>query len=427
MTTKTTNDYTPRPIDTGLIRMVASWPAPERPKEIRDKASGMILRHQPSGYLGLYVELGRGKRETVCDARAIIDQQHPMTMTIARKKAKSLLGRDVDGVDFKSERSAARAVPTFAGFIEDTYGPWFIENRRSGDENIARIKTCFFESFGKLKLDQITPASMDRWKSGALKATRPETVNRDLTRIRAALNQARRWRIISENPIAGFEPARVDRGRRALRAFTEAEQQALRAALAARDARIAGERASANTWRNGRSYTPLPSLDGQYVDCLHPAVIVSLETGLRRGELFALTWERVDLEHCSLSVAGPTAKSFETREIPLSATALATLRRWKLQQRRPEKGLVFPGAKGKLGSLKKSFYAVIKDAEIERVTEKDRLSWHSLRHTFGTRLGAKGIDVETMRSLLGHADIKTTSRYLHTEAARKRAAIEALA
>jgi site-specific recombinase XerD len=54
------------------------------------------------------------------------------------------------------------------------------------------------------------------------------------------------------------------------------------------------------------------------------------------------------------------------------------------------------------------------------------VSWHSLRHSFGSRLGAAGTDGETLRSLMGHADLRTTQRYLHAEEERKRAAVEAL-
>ena len=83
---------------------------------------------------------------------------------------------------------------------------------------------------------------------------------------------------------------------------------------------------------------------------------------------------------------------------------------------------------GRLGSLRKSFYKALKDAGIERVTPKGKITWHSLRHTFGSRIGAKKeIDATTLQKLLGHADLKTTQRYLHTDEDRKRAAVEAIA
>jgi integrase len=51
---------------------------------------------------------------------------------------------------------------------------------------------------------------------------------------------------------------------------------------------------------------------------------------------------------------------------------------------------------------------------------------HRLRHRFATQLLARGADLETIRELLGHEDVATTARYVHTDKARKRAAIDFL-
>ncbi len=64
---------------------------------------------------------------------------------------------------------------------------------------------------------------------------------------------------------------------------------------------------------------------------LTPAVITSLETGLRRGELFALEWPMVDLDEKDSARRGQTAKTYETRDIPLNSAAHQTLRDWWLQ------------------------------------------------------------------------------------------------
>ena len=66
-------------------------------------------------------------------------------------------------------------------------------------------------------------------------------------------------------------------------------------------------------------------------------------------------------------------------------------------------------------------------AGIKRVNRKgERVNWHSLRHTFGSLLGAAGVDATTLMKLMGHANLETTQRYLHTDAERKRAAVERL-
>ena len=63
---------------------------------------------------------------------------------------------------------------------------------------------------------------------------------------------------------------------------------------------------------------------------------------------------------------------------------------------------------------------------IERETSEGKLTWHSLRHTFGTRLGAANEPPNTVRVLMGHADLKTTQRYLTSDANQMREAVERL-
>ena len=55
------------------------------------------------------------------------------------------------------------------------------------------------------------------------------------------------------------------------------------------------------------------------------------------------------------------------------------------------------------------------------------VTWHTLRHTFASRLNRNGADLVTVKELLGHADIKTTMRYAHTNRAAKASAVRLLA
>lgn len=422
------NPYRPQPIRAALIRTLAKAPPPDSPKEIRDKQQGMILRHQPSGYLGLYVELGRGKRERLCDARRIIDPADELTLGAVRQRAQELRGRSAMGEDFTAQRAERRAVPTLETFLRDTYGPWVKGNRVSGEQTLDRIKAHFEQPFGRYKLDAITIAKVDQWatkrrKDGVL----PETINRDLSALHAALSRAVKLKLVAEHPLKGMEPLKVDSHRRVVRALTEDEETRLRAALEARDATKRQQRANANEWRRARGYDEYPP-GGKFADPLTPAVLLSLETGMRRGELFALEWPDVSLSlpDSVIRLRGTTTKSYTSREVPLNASARRVLRDWWLQQGQPREGYVLTADGGMLGSLKKSYKRALDDAGIES-PPTSRINWHSLRHTFGSRLGRAGVDGSTLRELMGHASITTTQRYLHSDADRKRAAVERLA
>ncbi|MEE8530719.1 MAG: tyrosine-type recombinase/integrase, partial [Hyphomicrobium sp.] len=91
------------------------------------------------------------------------------------------------------------------------------------------------------------------------------------------------------------------------------------------------------------------------------------------------------------------------------------------------KGYVFTGGAGPISSLKKSFNKALAEAGIERHNGEGRLTWHSLRHAFGSRLGEAGVDANTLRELMGHASLHVTVRYLKSAKERKRAAVDALA
>ena len=80
-----------------------------------------------------------------------------------------------------------------------------------------------------------------------------------------------------------------------VRYLSAEEEKRLRAALRDRDDRIRTGRASVNEWREARGVDLKPTFAGRFVDYLEPAVLVSMHTGLRQGELLQLTWSCVDL------------------------------------------------------------------------------------------------------------------------------------
>ena len=104
------------------------------------------------------------------------------------------------------------------------------------------------------------------------------------------------WGLLDANPIASVKRSKIDNAR-APRFLSPDEEARLRQALDDREERIRRERDSANAWRAERGYELLPDLrSAAFADHLKPLVLLSLHTGMRRGELFALTWQSVDLQ-----------------------------------------------------------------------------------------------------------------------------------
>ncbi|MCZ6720052.1 MAG: site-specific integrase, partial [Proteobacteria bacterium] len=340
-----------------------------RPYEIRDtQLKGLLLRVQPSGVKSFYVEYGRGKRLNLGRADAVKPTQ-------ARQEARNVLAEAYKGKDpiAASRRAKARS---FGEFVVELYKPWAEEHIRTSDETIRRLERSFPE-FQKLKLEDISPYLVEKWRTARRKAgAKPGTVNRDLDDLKSCLAKAVAWGLLTEHPIVNVRRLRADPSP-AVRFLPEDEETRLRGALDAREARIRAERASANAWRRARGYPELPSLgDKAPVDHLKPLVLLSLNTGLRRGELFGLRWDDVDLDRANVTVRGPQAKSGRTRHVPLNREALSILR---ICQPVGISGasLVFPGRHGeRFDNVRRSWAGVLETAGIEK------FRWHDLRHSF---------------------------------------------
>lgn len=248
-------------------------------------------------------------------------------------------------------------------------------------------------------MNEINAWVIEKWRSKRIKSgVSANTCNRDLATLKSSLNRAVAWGILSENPLAAVKQSKVDSSR--IRYLSDAENDRLRATLAARDNEARAARARANQWRADRDRETLPFIGAdEFSDHLTPAVLLSLNTGLRRGELTGLTWADVNLNGRMLTVRAAAAKSGKSRHIPLNNEAMMVLEQWQRQQ---PAGRLFP-----VRSFKTAWGALMAAAEI------DGFRWHDMRHDFASKLVMAGVDLNTVRELMGHADLKMTLRYAH--------------
>jgi integrase len=203
--------------------------------------------------------------------------------------------------------------------------------------------------------------------------------------------------------------------RSVVRFLSPAEEQRLRATLTARDLDHAAARMSANEWRAARNRPLFPNVPkGAYADHLTPVVLLAMNTGLRKGELLALDWSDINLQARMLTVRPENAKSGKQRHVPLNIEAMTVLRKWASQA--GDSGSVFG-----IASVKTSWDTLLTTAQIEN------FRFHDLRHHFASRLVMAGVDLNTVRELLGHADLTMTLRYAHLAPEHLAAAVEKLA
>ncbi len=381
------------------------------PCEVWDtKIPGFLLRVRESGHASYAVVYGRGKKVTIGRADALKPAE-------ARELARGIIGDVAHGKDIQAERRKRKA-GTLRAFIDSQYGPWVTTNRKSGPSSLARLLT-FPDSILNRPLAELSAFQLEQWRSQRRKADiQDSTINRDLDALRGVLSKAVEWKLITDHPMRHVKRAKVDAIGR-LRYLSADEEARLRAALVAREASRQAGRERFNAWRTARGYKTLPAF-GVYSDHIAPLTLLALNTGLRRGELLGLAWGDVDLLQARLTVRGASAKSGLTRYVPLNSEAVSVLRAWMAADVEGS-ALIFPGpGGGAMFSLKTAWQKVAKAAKL------DAFTFHDLRHTFASKLVQAGVDLNTVRELLGHADIKMTLRYSHLAPEHRAAAVAKL-
>jgi site-specific recombinase XerD len=144
-------------------------------------------------------------------------------------------------------------------------------------------------------------------------------------------------------------------------------------------------------------------------------------TGMRREELVQLKVSNIDSARMLIHIQ--QSKGQKDRDVMLSPRLLEELREyWRRTDPKP-KTYLFPGggrahATDVPMSAKSVFFAVKQAAKNAGL--KKHVHPHTLRHCFATHLLESGADLRTIQLLLGHADLKTTSRYLHMSEAHLR-------
>lgn len=241
---------------------------------------------------------------------------------------------------------------------------------------------------GNRRLEKITTADLELIQSRLLKKGKKAsaTINRYYAFLRKVLYIAVRDGKLTRNPVSGVRFFKEPPGR--IRFLSPGEELRLR--------EVMGE--------------------------IHwPYVEFALNTGLRQSEQFNLRWEHVNMEARILTI--PRSKSGETRHVPLNDAALAFLKRSSSWVTSP---WVFPDPDNPKRPFRiNSFYHHhFKPAVL--ATGLEEIVWHSLRHTFVSRLVMAGVDLRSAQELAGHKTFQMTLRYAHLSPIHLRDAVEVL-
>ena len=303
--------------------------------------------------------------------------------------------RRIDLLERRAGFTKPKPVPKFDDFSKQ-FLEWSKQQHRPKTHELHELNCKTLKRFFRGKyLDEITSEMVEDFKS-ARKLERIQwannrfvtgaTVNRALTTLKLLFHQAERSGYAVKNPAVGVAMFREPLD--SMRVISFEEQAAYQAE------------------------TSQP---------LHDIATIILDTGMRPEEVFRMRAENLDFKQ--KTIFNPCGKTRAARRtIPMTGDALSLL---KLRVKNATKlgtPYLFPSrhdVQKPIGSVKKAHSAAVKRAKIQRY-----FRLYDLRHSFATRAVASGTDPPTLSSLLGHANILMTMRYVHPAAEQKKTAIE---
>lgn len=264
------------------------------------------------------------------------------------------------------------------------YSEW-AKRQKGFKVNKRYLIGILLKSFKDTTLSQITTELVEQYQTKRMQdGLKPATINREIACLKHMITKAVEWEMCSEETFKKVRKAKqLKENNRRLRYLSWEEAQTL---IAKSDSH------------------------------LRPIVITALNTGMGKGEILGLKWEQVDLRHSFILL--DDTKNGERREIPINETLRATLS--SLPRHITSPYVFWQGNGERYLDVKTSFNSTLGKAGI-----KD-FHFHDLRHTFASWLIMAGIDLTTVKELLGHKDIKMTLRYAHLAPEHKRLAVSIL-
>lgn len=278
----------------------------------------------------------------------------------------------------KAETSAGREEQLFRLWAEPVIGHMTLKQIASSDLSLQAVRKRMIE--GKRANDQLKANKRTEKQKTKEEPASPRSIHYCMAMIRQVFNYARSSGLyVGENPVKGIKERKTDNKR--VRFLTHQEAEQLLDALRAR------------------------SID------IHDMALLSLDCGLRASEILKLTWGDVDTDKGMMVLrdtkSGKTRFAYMTGRVKEMLTARGPDARDKL---------VFPGRNGKVSlRINNVFETTVKQLGLNvGVTDgRQKVVFHTLRHTYASWLVQNGVNLYTVQKLLGHSTISQTERYSH--------------
>ena len=253
--------------------------------------------------------------------------------------------------------------------VLERYRDTVTTTKRCVDNERYAINGFLRSNLANIRLDQVTPAGIAKYRDQRLECMKPATVVRELGWLQHAIDIAcSDWgqNLPNGNPAREVRRPKVD-NRRERRLQTGEWEKLLDAVHDTR--------------------TPL----------MRPLLRLALATGMRRGELLGMQWQHIDLERYTVFL--PKTKNGRTRTVPLSPDAMRVL---EALPRNGERCFPLTG-----NSVRLAFERLRRRASIEDLT------FHDIRHEAISRFVESGLSLAQVQMISGHRDLRMLLRYTH--------------
>lgn len=334
---------------------------------------GEVIKRQKGGkFIGWYIRYydGDGKRRIKASKQATHGEARRMLLQIEAQIARGEAGV----AEPKSKMTLAELC---VRFLDSAHPRAKCEKgyRRSASSGLNRI----LPTIGTLRLDKLRRRDIEQARDKLSQRYKPNTVRSALRPLGAALTWAVQQDLIAQSPM----------------------YKIIRPRLEYSCERLTTEEAS-TLLAEGKRQAPKSAA----AHCLFIGVSLALRLGLRRGEVFGLRWEDVDMNGRRLTVARSfdnLPKNGKARTLPIPSAFLADLERWCAVC--PKSPKVCPiGTNSRTGLAQ-----LLKAAGCKPLTR----GWHGLRHTFASIFVEQSGSILALKDMLGHSSLAMSLVYSH--------------
>ena len=319
--------------------------------------------------------------------RKLVRKQIHGSLTLAKNIEAKIKAELANGDYFDRKRSI-----TYDDFMKRKYLP-FAMSKKSYAREETLYRLWIKPVIGSKAIDNISPFDLEKLKKQMAEAGKaPRTIQYALAVVKHSFNKAADWGYTAAiNPASRVKSPKVNNRRSRFLTKEETEMLLIECRKRSRQ--------------------------------LYEIALLSLHCGLRAGETFNLTYKDIDLENGIINIRDP--KNGEDR----AAYMTGTVKEMFKGKKGDADELIFKNKNGnKIIDISYRYKPIIDKLEFNNGIKdsRNRVVFHTLRHTFASRLAMQGTPIFVIKELLGHKSLTMTERYSHLLPGTKREAIRKL-